>query len=460
MASPVYNNKSLGKPMSGPNKSRTYTNKDLIGADDFQEDDFTPDPKPNLAADDFTPDDDRPAPTVVPDSAPGTWMGGFLNSFRPGGDVEQSTNRNLRGYLEDAINIPKTVIGGIKSAYQGIKDGYNFNAKDMPVLSREELGAQLNNKTPMGNPLDSMDYGSNDSFGRMMGQMTGQPLVTAGLIKGAPSAIRGAGAVLDKTGGIVAKHAPISATIPSILEPRIARIMESAVGRGVQNVGQKMRGFRKKDPISDIDPFMPNKSGFKPGTSNMNEPMDFGPSPVEPLMPNQSGFRPGANNLNEPLDFGPSPVEPMMPNRSGYRANPNLEANNPLDFEVPQIDPYMPNESSFMGNPITEAPGAISEGFLNPKPTFRRLPDGNFVNLGTGEVVNPTGKPMAAPATAPKPSYRRLPDGNFLRLDTNEIVNAAGKPMAHPMVENPNFLEEYARPITKESDFFKKYRKH
>jgi len=301
--------------------SRKFTNANLIqNPPDILDDELSMAP-PDI--DDETPPDiDDEIPDVVPEivshrrgaiPSADSFGSGFIRSVL-GGDAYDAGIAGAKGWAKGAVDLPSTIMGMINAA------------KDIPGAIRGiPAGLQAMWET-------TKNAGANpEEFGYMMGQQTGQPLATAGLVKGAPSVIRGAGIPTEFAGRVMKNYAPMSGTIPRMIEPRIARVAERAVGKGIESVGKKMRVFGKDGKV-------------------------IGPADT-PFVEGQA--------LEPEILVGKT--EP-----------------------VPIADQILSKDSKF---------------FTKNKPKVRLLPDGNYVNLDTGEIFDSMGKPMAAPV--PKTRAKR-----------------------------------------------------
>ncbi len=394
MPSPVFTNKDLNKPMAGPQKSRTYTNADLPSmraADDFEPDDFEPDVDAGTT-DDFTPDE---VPQVTSGRGvgggypiPDTFEKGFINSIL-NGEALDTGMKGAKGWLRGATtDIPGTIMGGIKSIYDGVKESYN--GRNIPLAirgakTREELGAQLNNQTPMGNPLDSMTAGAEpEEFGRTMGQITGQPLTTAGLVRGAPGAIRGAGKVVETGGRIMRRHQPVTGFIPRMVEPRIARVIEKAVGSKIENAGRRMGNVR--GPESSMFSKEPLQGEVMPEPRPLNRPE---------LPPSRTSFY--NKSSYEPLDN-----RPMVDRVRDIQTRPEGKYESFIPAAEGELIPATLEEE--ISNIVNQRNTPVTKA---TKPKARLNPDGTYTNLDTGEVFDSTGKPMAAPIDKNSDFFRR-----------------------------------------------------
>lgn len=360
----TFSNKDLNKPHAKTGTTNVYNNASL-------DDDFIPDSNDdfqasNVIEDDFVPDNNsEPNATTVNSNEPGTWMSGFLNSFRPGGEVEDATNKSLMGYLKGAtIDIPSTIWNGVKSVGQGIMDEFS-----------DPMGNGLNVNTP-ATSIDLDEVARNpESFGRTMGQMTGQPLVTAGMAKGAPSAVRGAGNVAESTGKFIAKHTPLSTATGAVvgasmggfpgailgtMKPSTAalRIMERPLGRGIESIGKKMQNFGKKPLQGElVSEEMPNIQD-----GEYTEPIKSMKVIRKELPPSNTSFYGNERNPN------PSIITPDRGNR----------------LQLPESKVFNYGEQGLVEG--QELP--ISK----PKLKMLRNQNGTFTNLDTGEIVNSKGE--------------------------------------------------------------------
>ena len=135
--------------------------------------------------------------------------------------VPEAMVGGAKGWLKGAINIPGTLMGMAESLRHPID-----TIKSIP----EGLSSMWDTATRAGsNP---------EAFGEMMGQVGGQPLLTAGIAK---LPIRNmVGKTLQGTGGIIKRNQPISGMIPRMVEPRVLRNIERSVGSGMERLGSRM----------------------------------------------------------------------------------------------------------------------------------------------------------------------------------------------------------------------------
>jgi hypothetical protein len=271
-------------------KDNIYSNADL--PNDFVEsneplEDF--DASPNNESEELIDFDNEQEPqrelSVIKDDAPDTWMEGFKQSIL-GGEALDTGLKGAKGFLKGSIlDIPETL-------WSGLKEGFNLATNPIGTMydkikSAPEAGRQL---------FDTVDQagGNPEEFGRLMGQTTGQPLVTAGLVKGTPGAIRTAGRVIEPAGKVMKRYAPLTGMpVVSPLAGRNLVRIERGIGRGMESVGKKMKSVGKTNeevmtepplemPLSEGD-ILPQSKSFKV-IRNENPPI------VKPRMkPNKDG---------------------------------------------------------------------------------------------------------------------------------------------------------------------------
>jgi hypothetical protein len=200
--------------------------------------------------------DDYAAGKYDEPKAPSTFGSGVLDSLNPFGGAEalKASGSGLLGYLKGAVtDIPSTIGSAVSSVADAVSDPGKFVRQTRDVLSSPlETARGVAGET---SDMFSQAGSHPEEFGRTMGQLTGQPLVTAGMLEGAPQGVFGSkpipsgltaakpfvGQALEAGGNLMAKHAPISGMIPKIAEPRILRTVERAAGRKIADFGKEMQ---------------------------------------------------------------------------------------------------------------------------------------------------------------------------------------------------------------------------
>lgn len=226
-----------------PQTSRVYTNKDvekylpakeqnppdiLDDINDVVENDFSP---PDILDDESSLEEIKSNPISISNDAADTFWEGFANSYKTG-EAQDVNTRALKGYAKGAINLPKTIMGMVDTA----SSLYN---NPMETIRNIPSGIVSGIK---GMYDTTRMAGSNpEAFGEMLGESTGQPLLTAGMAKAAPSVISKAGRGLQ--------NYPLTDWVPGsrfVIPPAVRRldknVLSGAVGRGIEKVGNMMRG--------------------------------------------------------------------------------------------------------------------------------------------------------------------------------------------------------------------------
>lgn len=242
----TFTNRDLNKPLSQTvfSKSKTFTNKDL-------ENNHPPDILDNAMDDeqiasppDIMDDEAESTITEVNQNEPDTWMKGFINSITSG-DALDAGMSGLKGFAKGAtLDIPASIYGGLKSVY---------NLVTNPKETISNIPSDLVNMASGIGERFSKAGSEPEEFGRMMGNITGQPLTTYGLAKATPSIVRGTGAAVEGTGRVMRRYAPLTGM--PIISPLAGRNLvraERMVGRGLESVGKKMRGKSTPTPAEGL----------------------------------------------------------------------------------------------------------------------------------------------------------------------------------------------------------------
>lgn len=171
-------------------------------------------------------------PPTKLEGQPTDFWGGVKKSFTSG-EVHNAMDEGVGGWLKGAItDLPGSIIGGLKSV---------GNLIAHPVDTISNLPSDISNMAS-GMWNTTKQAGSNPSaFGEMMGQIGGQPLVTAGITKGAPMLRNPIGRGIEMIGDTMEQHQPISGMIPRMVEPRIARTIERKIGGKVSEFGNRIQ---------------------------------------------------------------------------------------------------------------------------------------------------------------------------------------------------------------------------
>jgi hypothetical protein len=181
---------------------------------------------------------------------PSDWTGGFLKSIFEGEALKTGLKGGL-GFLKGSIlDIPETLMNTVKGIYE-----HPFKSAAHTLLPGP-LGDMVTGDDSMSSLRDaSANAGSNpEAFGRIMGQLTGQPLAMEGGLSLAPHVPKMIGPVVEGTGRIMKNYTPISNTtgvavggayggIPGAIAgtyrpfTKPLRAVERFAGQGIENVG-------------------------------------------------------------------------------------------------------------------------------------------------------------------------------------------------------------------------------
>jgi hypothetical protein len=214
----------------------------------------------------------------IPIKEPTTFVGGFLKSIsprsdhlKPGGATGEAFNTGMQGglgFAQGSIPHPIDAIKGIGNAI-----AHPIDAASSALQGLKELPSNVMNTT--------MQAGSEpEQFGRMMGEMTGQPLATAGLAKGIPyvpsmavNGLKMAGTPAAAVGGMMERFQPLSGFMPRFADMRSLRTIERLGGRGIRNIGEKMKGLNTPESLSPTNlKNLPSKIFKESKTENLPPP--------------------------------------------------------------------------------------------------------------------------------------------------------------------------------------------
>lgn len=168
----------------------------------------------------------------VSQDEPDTFWGGFGKALTDGTALNAGL-KGAKGFFQGAVaDLPSSITGAIGSIGHAIAH---------PVETVENLPSNISDAA--SNMWDTTTHagGNPEAFGRMMGQLTGQPLVTAGLAKGAPGMIRASGVPVEAAGSIMKKYQPVSGMLPRLAEGRTLRTLEKAAGGKLEDIGRRMQ---------------------------------------------------------------------------------------------------------------------------------------------------------------------------------------------------------------------------
>lgn len=180
---------------------------------------------------------------------PSTFGRGFINSLL-NGEALKAGLLGGKGFLEGAVDLPSGIASGVNAAINTISD---------PIGTIKNLPKTISDAASNMAQTTMMAGSDPEAFGKMTGQLTGQPLLTAGLTKGIPAGTFGIandipsglsvakpyiGSALERIGSVTREYQPISGLVPSALKMRTLRNLEGAIGGGIERLGQRINASK------------------------------------------------------------------------------------------------------------------------------------------------------------------------------------------------------------------------
>jgi hypothetical protein len=291
----------------------------------------------------------------IDSSEPGTFWGGVGKSLSSG-EAANAGMQGAIGFGKGAIaDLPEGMVNMAKDAFHTVNPYDQF------------MGAVQGAKNIYNDPLNPRNYipgydtaknmwdtttkagADPESFGRMMGQTTGQPAVLGAAGEfGAPRV----GPALEKTGSMMRRYQPISGFVPRFAELRTMRNLESGVGRGIENIGRRLQIPTK---MGEVMPHSPSWSEGEllhepPGTS-MTGPFKQG----DVVPPKQTTGVPtrGSMPVNMPQslpEFSGNRLPPATsPTTDIFATNPpklQIEGPTPMDAPATKIGTASPQPAA------------------------------------------------------------------------------------------------------------------
>ena len=195
-----------------------------------------------------TPQETVQKTTTPQEPEPTTFWGGVGKSLTSG-EALGAGLQGAKGFLEGAtLDIPETFIGGIEALMHPID-----TIKSIPAgLRKIDENFQKAGSDP-------------EAYGRMLGNIMGQPLTTYGIKNYV------APPILRSTGGVMRKYQPVSGLIPG--GSRTFRNIERMMGRGMEATGKWLGGEEAATTPPTESPFRTttgSKVGFEPSPEVYN----------------------------------------------------------------------------------------------------------------------------------------------------------------------------------------------
>jgi hypothetical protein len=267
----------------------------------------------------------------------------------------QASMQGLGGFIEGALgDLPSTIGSSLKSTGLLALNPLEWGKRTIPEIPGALSSAWETTKSAGSDP---------EAFGRMMGNVTGQPLATEGLATGLP--IRALGYPIAGVGRIMQNYAPFSGFIPAKAlgmrnlwtAYKASRAMERATGRNVvEPFGEWLKQPNKLGVARKLEvPFSSSGTEFTPIRQGEVVPSAITSKELPTKVPQKL------------LGAGSTPPQQPLAHEMNVRMNPQTG-------------------EKFTGDSI------IKPDFTNPAPTKPKLranTDGSFTNLETGEVIPP-----------------------------------------------------------------------
>lgn len=264
----------------------------------------------------------KPAPTpigTVSEDEPGDFWGGFRKSLFSG-EALKAGLQGAGGFLRGAVaDIPSTLIDMAKDAGEVITN---------PDILAQAPAAFKEGIPAVGRAIaETTSQAGSDpqSFGRMMGQLTGQPAIMAK----APG-IAGRN-IIAPAGKLLAEKQPLTGMLPHLIDVRTGRMIEGALGRGIQRTGEWMGGTlpAKETPsavrgVGSDYGMIEGAAGELPGALRRHRSLS---RPGGGIGVRARG---GTPSRNQAMPYDPNPVQQEMEGLAGDYVAPNVEGGNIL----------------------------------------------------------------------------------------------------------------------------------
>lgn len=217
---------------------------------------------------------------LPPYKGPDTYWGGVKKSLTSG-EALGAGLEGAKGWVKGALDIPGSISGALGTIGNLVSD---------PVGTIGSIPEGLSNMWETTKRAGSEP----EAFGQMTGQLTGQPLVTHGIVKAAPPVMRTAAPGVQAVGRVMQDYQPLSGLIPNMARMRTAGLAERLAGRGIENIGKRMgrrtvQGEVVEPPVTFTEGQIipPEPPTPMPSHTQVPAPMPQGqlPAPVPPGLP-------------------------------------------------------------------------------------------------------------------------------------------------------------------------------
>lgn len=258
----------------------------------------------------------QPRTNIKDYKGPTSFLGGAFKSLTSGEAFGEggAADKSVRGFAKGALlDLPASLVGSLESIANFLVDPVSTTKSAIQGIPGA-LSSIAETTTRAGSDPEA--------FGRMMGNITGQPLATAGLARGAPAGFRAAGTPIEATGRVMRRYQPFSGFIPRIAESRTLRNIERGMGSKIEQVGQWMKRPTKQGVV--VEGPMIREGEIIPDEALMRRAPD-------PKIPEQLG--PGRRTF-----YGNPPNEPIVPQTGPKLLGPGaLESPKPVSPKFGQI---------------------------------------------------------------------------------------------------------------------------
>ncbi len=364
---------------------------------------------------------------------PDTFWGGVLHSLRPGGESDIAALKGFGGFLKGAItDIPSSISNLISSSRESRQNFIPPTNQDISLNPMEAIHAALQQgKSGLAAIGDvTSQAGSHPvEFGRMMGQLTGQPAVTTGLMEGIPSAIKGIPKIpvrnIVRSAGPYVEGAGNAAMIGSSILPG-HEFQTLGAGYGLRKLGGMMKNI-ESTALTDTDALRQFYGGNKPAPAPPTPEIILGKNtdPFSraqlPLEENPSLFTPRPNELT--MEFN-RPIQPDVISGEGpLFEQPEIPSGqNKLPFYEPHpesapLGKNAPNSITLQEPTPLKIQEQINRGYT-PRET---LPDGG---MRMTRVVESTPVPESTTPTLPNTITKK-----FTPFEVDALKSLGYKPV-------------------------------
>jgi hypothetical protein len=362
-------------------------------------------------------------PPTMLQGQPTDFWGGVKKSFTSG-EAGNAMDEGARGWLKGAVaDLPSSIVGGLGAIGRGI-----YHSLDSDPNTNSILNLPSDIKNMASNAWNTTKQaGSNpNAFGEMMGQVGGQPLVTAGITKGVPMLRNPVGSGIEAVGNTMEKYQPVSGMLPRIAEMRTMRNVERSLGGKVSELGSKI----KKPPVIQgeiVGPPEPSFSDVYAQETNPNEPPALN-KPDSTILPNNTTetrqYRMLPDNKSQGLPpsdtsfYGNIPVETdptkMLPKFGGSTVNPLITKS--MEAPIHPLDEMI--------NSLNLNPGELTS-----------VDKGNNIisNFQKRQIPDPLQKPPESPVAGPVSEVGPNPQNDVEQLISSlGLKNEAPSPTIEP----------------------------